>query len=252
MGLLEDPGVAKDAPGDHHPVCPGVAEDAGGVLAGEHVPVGDDGDGEGLLDLPNVVPIGGAGVHLHLGPAVEGDGGHPHGFQHLGQVQADDVPLVPAQAHLHGDGGAPGPADHRLGHPAGLVQVPQQAGAVPVVGHFGHGAAHVDVDDVRVGHLPDDGSPLLHAGQVAAEDLHPAGVLLRAQLHEGEGLFILIAQGFGADHLGDGVGRPQLPADGAEGQVGDPRHGGQHQGRGDMDRTDPQVGSPQFIQYLKP
>ena len=79
-------GLPKTAPGDHHPVCPGVAEDAGGVLAGEHIPVGDDGDGEGLLDLPDVVPVGGAGVHLHLGPAVDGDGGHPRGFQHLGQL----------------------------------------------------------------------------------------------------------------------------------------------------------------------
>ncbi len=67
---------------------------------------------------------------------------------------------------------------------------------------------------------------------------HAGGVLARPQLQQGEGLFILIAQGLGADHLRDGQPRAQLPADGAEGQVRHPRHGGQHQLGINIDGTD--------------
>src|SRR5699024_4533328 len=57
------------------------------------------------------------------------------------------------------------------------------------------------------------------------------------QLQEGNGLLVLKAQGLGADHLGAGEPRPLLPADGAEGHVGDPRHRGQGQGRFDFDSS---------------
>ena len=217
LGLLEDPGVAEDTPGNHNPVCPGVAEDTRGILAGEDVSVGDDGDGQGLFHSPNPVPVGGAGIHLHLGPPVEGDGGDPQVLQALGQFQADDVSLVPAQAHFHGDGDLAGSFPNGLRHPAGFVQVPEQAGAVPVVGDLGDGAAHVDVDDIWVGHLPHNGGALLHTGQVAAKDLHACWMLVFPQPHQGQGLLVLVAQGLGAHHLRYGIARPQLPADGPKG-----------------------------------
>ncbi len=82
-----------------------------------------------------------------------------------------------------------------------------------------------------------DGRRLLHAHRVAAEDLGGGGVLPLPQLQQGDGLFVLVAQGLGADHLRAGEPRPLLPADGAEGHVGHPRHGGQGQGRFDFDSS---------------
>ena len=121
--------------------------------------------------------------------------------------------------------GQPAPRTTSLQHPDRLVRVPHQARAVPGVGHLGHGAAHVDVDEVRPGHLVGDGGRLLHAHQVAAEDLGGGGVLPLPQLEQGNGLFILKAQGLGTDHFGTGQPCPLLPADGAERQVCHPAMG---------------------------
>ena len=83
-----------------------------------------------------------------------------------------------------------------------------------------------------------DGRALLHTYRVAAENLGGGGVLPLPQLEQGNRLFILVAQGLGADHLSTGQARPLLPADGAEGHVGDPGHGGQSQGRFNVDSSD--------------
>ena len=82
-----------------------------------------------------------------------------------------------------------------------------------------------------------DGGPLLHAYRVAAENLGGGGGLLLPHLQQGDGLFVLITQGLGADHLGAGQPRPLLPADGAEGHVRHPSHGTQGQGRFNLDSS---------------
>ena len=57
-------------------------------------------------------------------------------------------------------------------------------------------------------------------------------MLLRPQLHQRDGLLVLIAQSLGADHLCEGIARPQLPADRPKGDVRDPGHWGQDEGGG--------------------
>ena len=183
-----------------------------------------------LLHRPDIVPVGGSGVHLVPGAAVDGHGGRTGLLHGLCKLHAVDGALVPAQAELHRHR-ALCPPDHRFGHPHRLGRVTHQAGAVPGVCHFGHGAAHIDVDDVRPGNFGGDGRPLLHAHGVAAEDLGGGGVLPLPQLQQGHGLFVLKAQGLGADHLRAGQPRPLLPADSPEGRIRHPRHGGQGQGR---------------------
>ena len=54
-------------------------------------------------------------------------------------------------------------------------------------------------------------------------------MLMHAQLKQRDGFLILVAEGLGAHHLGNGVSRAQLPADGAESQIGHPCHRGQGQ-----------------------
>ena len=66
------------------------------------------------------------------------------------------------------------------------------------------------------------------------------GVLPFPQLEQRQGLLILITQGLGRHHLGNGIARPQLPADGAEGHISDPGHRAQGQGRFDGDASNGQ------------
>ena len=68
-----------------------------------------------------------------------------------------------------------------------------------------------------------------HTDGVAAENLHGGGVLAGELLKQGEGLFVVIAQGLGGDQLRDRVARPQLGADLAKGHIRDACHGGQSQ-----------------------
>ena len=225
LGLLEYPGVAETAPANHGHIRTGVAQDMGRRRTVEHVAVGDDRDGHCLLYLPDVVPVGGAGVHLGAGPAMDRHSGHPGGLHGLRKLHAVDGALVPAQAEFDGHRPLTGAPHHRLSHPDGLVHVPHQAGAVAGVGHLGHRAAHVDIDDIRAGHLSGDGCGLLHAFLVAAENLGGAGMFPLPQLEQRDGLLVLIAQGLGADHLGNGVPGAQLPADGTEGHIGHTCHG---------------------------
>ena len=89
--------------------------------------------------------------------------------------------------------------------------------------------SHIDIQNVRPRLLRGDARRLLHAVRVAAEELHRRRVLPLAQLQQGKGFFVLIAQGLGADHLRHGVPRPQLPAHRPEAQVGHSGHGRQSQ-----------------------
>ena len=86
---------------------------------------------------------------------------------------------------------------------------------------------------------------LCHADRVTAEDLHCRRVLPGKLLEQGQGLFVVVAQGLGGDELRDGISRPQFRADLAEGDVRDPGHGGQGQGGVDGKRADVQ-GGPSF------
>ena len=88
------------------------------------------------------------------------------------------------------------------------------------------------------GMLQGDLGCLCHADRVTAEDLGGGGVFSLPQLEQRNGLFILKAQGLGADHLGTGQPRPLLPADGTERQVCHPRHRGQRQRDMDLDSSD--------------
>ena len=158
-------------------------------------------------------------------------GGHPgllHGF---GKLHAVDGALVPAQAELHRHRPTARAPDHRFRHFDRQLRVLHQPRAVPGIGHLGYRAAHIDVNDIGAGALPGHARRLLHTGRVAAEDLHRRRVFPLPQLKERNGLFVLIAQGLGAHHLRDGIARPQLPADGPEGQVCHSRHRSQRQSR---------------------
>ena len=169
--------------------------------------------------------------------------GHAGGLQRFGKLHAVAAAHVPAPAELGGDGDVYG-FHHSLHNAAGLLRVFHQRGAVAVVDDLCHGAAHVDVDDVRPGVLQGDLGGLRHADGVAAEDLHRRGMLTGKLLQQGKCLFIAIAQGLGGDQLRDGVTRAQLGTDLAEGHIGHAGHRCQCQAGFDLHVSDIHIQAP--------
>ena len=156
-----------------------------------------------------------------------------------------------APAELGGDRHGHG-LDDRLHDAARLFRIFHQRSAVAVVDDFGHGTAHVDVDDVGAGMLNGDLSGLCHADRVTAENLYGGGVLAGELLQQRKRLFIVIAQGLGRDQLRNGVTGAQLGTDLAEGHIRYAGHGGQCQAGVDLNgsnshRKAPFVIKNQFI-----
>ena len=214
-----------------------MLQDTQNVLRLPDIPVGNDGNGNGFLDGPDAVPIRLSAVDLGAGSSMDGNRGSPGLFQDPGKFDAVAAPHIPAPAELGGHGDVHG-FHHGLDDFPCQFRGTHQSRAVAVVDNFPHGAAHVDIQDIRPGVLHGDLGGLRHAHRVAAEDLNGGGVLPRKLPQKGKGLLILIAKGLGGDQLRAGIARPQLRADPAEGRVGDAGHGGQRQFRGNRDGSD--------------
>ena len=182
----------------------------------------------GLFDLTNDVPVGLAGVHLHPRAPVDGDGGGPRLLADLGKRHRVHAAAVPALAEFH---------RHRLIHSGadglndapGQLRVPHKGRAVAGFDDLSHGAAHVDIQNIRPGSFQGHTGGLGHDLRLVAEDLYGAGVLVLGDIQQGFGLFIVVDQGLGADHLRGGEGRALLTADLPEGEIRHPGHGAQRQ-----------------------
>ena len=72
--VSEDPGIPQGRPPDHNAVASRLPEQGRGVLGGFDVPVSDDGNPQGRLDLGDHGPLGAAAEPLGGRPRVDGDG----------------------------------------------------------------------------------------------------------------------------------------------------------------------------------
>ena len=239
--LLKEPWIAEAASSDHGHIRAGKLQDLQAVLRRKNIAVGDHGDGHRLLYLADGDPVRLPAVHLGAGAAVNGHRRHACLLQYLCQLHGVDAALVPTPAHLHRYRDAAG-LYHRLGDTSRLFRILHQGRAVAVGDHLSHGAAHVDVDDLRAGHLRRDLGGLRHTGDVAAKNLGRRGMLVGRHFQQGAAFFVLIAQRLGADQLRAGIACPQLAADLAERHIRHPRHGGQCQPGRHLHISDPHRG----------
>ena len=238
VDLLKNPGVAEHTAADHQSVRAGAFQAPYRRLAAGNIPVGNDGDGQLLLDLADGVPVGGAAVEHTPGAPVYRHHGRTAVLHAPGKVQHVDAALVPAQAAFNRDGHV-----HRFDH--GLHDLPRQlrrahqAAAVAVVRNLGHGAAHVDVQKITAGNFQRQPRPLRHGVRVVAENLCAADA---ARIFPKQfGAFgIPVHQRPGGHHFRHGDPRPQFGADGAESPVRDPGHGRKEHGVIHFDRSDSQ------------
>ena len=184
--------------------------------------------------------------------------------------------LVDPQAHLHGHrhlprppGGATGrlAGAHRLGEDGcEQVSLPRQRRPTALARHLGHRATEVQVNVVGQVLLDQDPHSGPHCGRIDPVELDGAHPLGRVGAHHRQGALVALHQGAGGDHLRDvqarrgqqaavergqrtGTGGPQrlrkgglghLPAQAAEGGVGDSGHGGELDGGGHHQRPDAQ------------
>ena len=100
-----------------------------GVPGGEDIPVRDDGDTNGLFDLPNDVPVGPPGVHLHPGAPMDSDGRGTRLLADLCKFYRVYAAAVPSLAEFHrhrlvhrgADGLNNLPGKFRMAHQGGTV-----------------------------------------------------------------------------------------------------------------------------------
>ena len=69
----EDPGISDRGAADHDRIAGGVVEDALNIGDGADIAIGDDRDGEGLLQLGDGIPIRTSRIALGAGASVYGD-----------------------------------------------------------------------------------------------------------------------------------------------------------------------------------
>ena len=225
--LLKNPGVAKDAAPDHQAVGPGALQAANRRVSIRDIAVGNHRDRQLLLDLVNHIPVGSAGIEHTAGAPVDGYHGRAAVLHSFGKVQHVDAALVPAKAAFHGDRDI-----HRLHHrfhdfPRQLRGTHQTA-AVAGIGHLGHGTAHVDVQKITAGDFQRQHRGPGHDLRVVAENLRAADAAFVFP-KELDAFLVLIHQRPGGHHFRHGHVRSQPGADGAEGPVRDPGHGGKEQ-----------------------
>ena len=99
--LPEDPGIRGSGAPDHHRVTTGLRHHAASVLGAPNVPVADDGNFHGVLHRSNPFPARIAAIALLAGAGVQCDRAEAAVFCHPGQLYADDLLVVPADAELH-------------------------------------------------------------------------------------------------------------------------------------------------------
>ena len=146
--LPEDPRIASGSPADHNAVAAGLLHHVQGVLHASDVPVSDDRDAHRLFHLPDDVPVRFSGIVLLSCPPVDCHSSGPRVLDDPGNLHRVDAGVVKSLPDLDGHR-FPG-RFHCPGHD--LVDKPgllHQGGALPVLHHLGHRAAHVDVQDLE-------------------------------------------------------------------------------------------------------
>ena len=188
-------------------------------------------DPHGFRHARDEVPVGQAVIRLRGGAAVHGHRRRARRFDHARQFGRIHLALVPAGAHLHGDGDL-----HRLHHrgndAGGMLGLAHQAAAGVVLRNLRHRASHVDVDDVGAAgfdNLRGGG----HVRGIAAEDLNGDRPLLFGELEILERAADAAHERLRRHHLRDHQAARAMPLhEAAERRVGHAGHGGDaHRGQ---------------------
>jgi len=232
VGLVEDPRPADSPPRDHHPRTPRVLEDRLRHRGAEHIATGDDRNAQHLHKAPRAPMVGLAGEALGDGPGMHRDRRHADLLKARPQLQVALIAVVAPGAdlarHRH-----PGRLHNGLrdGHCA--VRVAHEGRPAPGLEDLRHGAAHVDVDDVRARAFQ-VGDGIGHGLGLGAEDLEGYRVLARVAGKQGEALGVVAGKALDRHHLRAHQVRPRTVTQYAQRQVREPCHRPEYQRSGKL------------------
>ncbi len=179
------------------------------------VAVTDDGDAaHGLHDGADTVEVDAAGEALGAGAAVDKDSGDADLFEHAGKVGRGQVLLVPAEAHLGGDGNVYG-LDHAAHEGGRFFELGHHGGAAADLDDLFDGATHVNVDGLDADFFAHFGG-VPHLGGHAAEKLDGERLVAGRGGDETEGDAAALEEGTGVNKIGRG---PVEPAEFAHGEA---------------------------------
>ena len=239
-------GTARDCrstPGRSWPCLPWCAAGCGRRPPASDIAVGDHRDGHRLLDRPDAVPVRLAAVHLGPGPAVDRHGGGPRLLQDLANSTQLQLPMSQPRRNLAVTGTETAFTTASMMRPAFSGSFIRAAPSpLPTIFPMGQPMFR---STMSAPSAPGRSGPPRPCRPGRCRRSAPPRVLPRELLQQGQRLLVVIAQGLGGDELRDGISRPQLRADLAEGDVRDPGHGGQGQAGIDGDSSDVQ-GGPSF------
>ena len=182
LRLLEHPRVHHGRASDHDAAHRCLRPSQLDIRTCGNIAIADDRHLHGIRHRADDLPVRQPGVALRPGATMHGDGLDPAVFETLGHLHRIDLIRIPSDPHLRRDRNRHGLHDltrHRLQQRA----VFEQRGPPIFRHHLVHGAAEVDIDEVRL--LPVDDLPrrLAHPHAVCPEELHPEWALRIVKVH---------------------------------------------------------------------
>ena len=201
-----------------------------------HVTIADDRDVYGRHHLRNHRPVSLSLIEVLPRPAMHGDRGSASFFDRACKLYAVLRVPRPSETHFHGDRHMDGLC-HRLHDGLGQRDILHQRRAIAILDHLLHGAAHIDIDDVR---------PCLfhflrterHDLRIASEELQCDRMLSGIDLQHILGLFIFIIQALGTDHFRCRQCRSHAVGDDAIREITHARHRGEQRPAVQQDAAD--------------
>ena len=220
--LAEDPGVRRRGAADHDGIASGFGNHANGILWRANVTIANNRDAHGLFHIADYAPIRCAAIALHASARMNGDCFDAGLLGHLGDVNCDDIVLVPAGTNFDrerdSDNGANGAEENFE-----MRQVAQKARAAALDDFF-HRTAEIDVHVVEAEILGEGGGGSHHFG-IRAEDLRGDGMLVVVEIKVVQGASGIAREAFGAGEFGHDEAAAAETADyAAEDSIGNAGH----------------------------
>ena len=239
--VAEQPRAAEAATADHDAVASGLGHHRQRVVGLPDVSVAQHRDGGDVgLQRGDRLPPGRAAVELLGRAGVQRDGGRALLLGDLACAEIGEQLVVHAHAELHRDRHGARGRDRRAHDGAQEGLTDREGRAASLAGDLRDRAAEVHVDVVDAVLVDEEPHRLAERAGVSAVELHRPGGLGAVEAEHRQRAGVALHEGARRDHLRDVEPRAELRAEPAEGGVGDAGHRGQHDGRVDRQRTDPE------------
>ena len=199
--MLENPGIVKRPAADAHAGTAGFVEHLLRRLGRDDVAITDNRNGfHHIHHRPDAREVHRSAEALFARAAMHEDRCHAHVFERAGEVRRGEVLVVPAEAHLGGDGNLER-IDHAFDQRGRLVQLGHHRRAAAAPRDLVDRAAHVDIHRGNAGGF-EIRRGVAHFLGHGPKELHGKRLVCGPGLDEFEGLVAFFEQRTGVDEVG--------------------------------------------------